>query len=91
MLGTRVKPLLSCNVIIQFTCSVVLTAISSFITDMYMFVFLTIAFFYDGPPTMYLTFVQMLSSREIKDGPNRYWSSFALHIGGVSAYFVSLQ
>ena len=61
------------------------------VTDMYMFVFLTNAFFYDGPATMHLTFVHMLSTREIIDEPNRYWSSFALHIGGVSAYFVSLQ
>ena len=63
----------------------------SLVTDMYMFVFLTIAFFYDSHATMYLTFIHMLSSREIIDEPNRYWSYFALHIGGVSPYFVSLQ
>ena len=59
--------------------------------DMYMFVFLTIVFFYDGPAMMHLTVIHMLSSKEIIDGPNRYWSSFALQIGGVSAYFVSLK
>ena len=44
----------------------------SLVTNMYMFVFLIIAFFYDGPATMHLTFLHMLSNREIIDGPNRY-------------------
>ena len=40
MLGTGVKPLLSCTVIVLFTCSVVLATINSLITDVYYFVFI---------------------------------------------------
>ena len=72
MLGTGVKPLLSCNVIVLLTYSMVLTAISLLITNVYMFFFLTVAFFYDGPAMMHLTLFHMLSSREIIDVPNRY-------------------
>ena len=39
MLGTGVKPLLSSNVIVLFTCSVVLATINSLIIEVYYFLF----------------------------------------------------
>ena len=48
---------------------------------------MTIAFFYDGPATMHLTFVHMLSIREITEWPNRYWSSFCIAYWGCERVF----
>ena len=57
------------------------------VTDVYLFVFWTIAFFYDGPATMHLTFGHTLTNGEIIDGPHRYWSPFCIGYWGCERVF----